>query len=186
MCKDARARSTELLNRIGALAIAAALACVALACGDDTEDATRIEIHGYSPPPAPPPPEPLYDAEGRLRESDRTVAGVRLPVGLRPLPSTSTRVHRFESEATLDSLRQYFGSRVVTGLVEPLGEGVVYRNATPIERLPGAPPGLDVMVAPVGANRARVELRELAAPPEKIPTPEEAREIFERMMNEPE
>jgi hypothetical protein len=177
-------RSTERSSRPNSFRLLVLVVLLAAACGDDVEETTRIEVSGYAPPPEPPPPDPLYDRQGRLLESDRSIAGIRLPVGLRPLPAPGPNIHAFESDATIESLRQYFGSRVVPTSTEPLGEGVLLFNAAPIAQ--GSNGALDIMIAPVRAGTARIELRELAPPPEVLPSPDEVRRTLERLAQEPE
>lgn len=165
--------------------ILALLVAVAAACAEKPEETTRIEVSGYAPPPEPPEPPSLYDREGRLRESDRSVAGLRLPVGLRDVPAPAARTHAFETDASLESLRQYFSSRVVPTSTEPLGDGVLLSNAAPIAQQ-GSNGALDIMIAPVRAGTARVELRERAPPPEIIPSPDEVRRTLERLSQDTE
>lgn len=186
-------RSTELARRSNTLArctlarwtLALSVVATGAACEDKTEETTRIEVSGYAPPAEPPEPPSLYDREGRLRESDRTVAGVPLPVGLRDVPATAARTHAFETDASLEALRQYFTSRVVPTSTEPLGEGVLLSNAAPIAQQ-GSNGAVDIMIAPVRAGTARVELRERAPPPEIIPSPDEVRRTLERLSQDNE
>jgi hypothetical protein len=188
-----QARSTELARRSDTLArrtlarctLALVVVATGIGCQEKTEETRRIEVRGYTPPAEPPAPPSLYDREGRLRESDRSVAGVRLPVGLRDVPAPAARTHAFETEASLESLRQYFAARVVPTSTEALGEGVLLSNAAPIAQQ-GSNGALDIMIAPVRAGTARVELRERAPPPEVLPSPDEVRRTLERLSQDTE
>ncbi len=139
---------------------------------------------GEPPPPAPPPPPspaapearaepgggPLYDAQGELLPSGEVVAGLALPRGLQPV-LTSDREHVYRTKVSLQRLQRYFGPRLLTGKVEPLGGGVVYREAVARDAR-GAKVKLDVKLVP-GAAGTRVEIVELPPSPPKPPPLEE-------------
>lgn len=138
---------------------------------------------GYAPVELTPPPaakpaaDPLYDEQGLLRESDRVVAGLRLPRGLEPRHREERR-HVFDSEVPLKDLLRYFGPRLVTGEVTPLGEGAVYRNGIP-RGVTGGVVRLDVAIRPTKRG-AQVEILELPPVPADPPTPGQLAEQLER------
>ena len=75
-------------------------------------------------------PDPLYDDEGNLLESDRVVAGLRLPRGLDTIVDDD-RVHIYETRVPITKVHRYFGPRLITGEVDQLGSGAVFRAAVP-------------------------------------------------------
>ncbi len=134
-------------------------------------------------PPAPPStedsetapsagPTALYASDGSLLPSGEVVAGLPLPRGLEPILSQG-REHVYRSKVPLEKLQRYFGPRLLTGQVEPLGGGVVYRGARPRDARGGVV-RLDVKLVP-GAAGTRVEIVELPPEPEHPPSVEELR-----------
>jgi hypothetical protein len=111
----------------------------------------------------------LYGPEGKLLESDRTIAGLTLPRGLDP---HLEQEHRwvFYTDVPLEKVRQYFGPRLVTGKVDRMGQGHVYRQAVPRD-VQGGVVKLDVSIAP-GSSGTRVEIEEVRPEPRNPPDPE--------------
>ncbi|NLY93446.1 MAG: hypothetical protein GXY23_05405 [Myxococcales bacterium] len=151
------------------------------ACGRETP----VVSEGYPPgegPSAPATPtreDPLYDAEGRLRESDRVIAGLPMPVGLE-LRYEGDRRHVFHSKLPIQDLLRYFGPRLITGEVTPLGEGAVYRNGVP-RGVKGGVVRLDVAIRPTPKG-AQIEILELPPPPADPPSPAELSRQLEQQM----
>lgn len=116
--------------------------------------------------------ERLYDSEGALRESDEVVAGLRLPVGLERIHGDERR-HVYRTRVPLRAVQRYFGPRLVTGEVDRLGDGAIYRRAVPKD-VRGGVVKLDVSILPV-ASGTRVEIVEIRPPPQNPPGLEELR-----------
>ncbi|MFW5920847.1 MAG: hypothetical protein ACOCUS_03320 [Polyangiales bacterium] len=117
--------------------------------------------------------EQLYATDGSLLESDDTVAGLTLPKGLEPFREEERR-HVYRTTVSLEKLQKYFGPRLMTGEVERIGEGVIYRDATARDA-EGAKVHMDVKILP-GVKGTRVEIEEIPPPPKNPPSLEELRE----------
>lgn len=118
----------------------------------------------------------LYDAEGRLRESEDTVAGLVLPRGLE-VTRENERRHIYRSTVPRPKLVAYFGPRLFTGAVDPIGTGAVFRGAT-VQGVVGSAVRLDVSILQTGAT-TRVEIYELPPIPENPPSPAELQRLWE-------
>lgn len=118
----------------------------------------------------------LYDAEGNLRESEESVAGLVLPRGLE-LDRENERRHVYRSSVPRPKLLAYFGPRLFTGSVDPIGTGAIFRGAT-VQGAVGSTVRLDVSILQTGAN-SRIEIYELPPIPENPPSPAELQRLWE-------
>ncbi|MBX3269711.1 MAG: hypothetical protein KF729_05595 [Sandaracinaceae bacterium] len=155
------------MRRAATLALGSFLAAlVGVACGEDVIPSTE----GLGAPVVEPPPpererETLYDAEGRLRESDTVVAGLRLPRGLEPDRLLSKgRRHVYHSDVPPQKLVQYFGPRLLTLQIDHEGDRVRYVDAAPTG-VRGGVVKLDVTIEPTSARPSLVEVFERPPPP---------------------
>lgn len=156
----------------------ALLAIAATGCGDDGGEQgesapwpeSKTEV---TDPGAAAERQKLYDRGGRLLESDTTIAGLTLPKGLEPFFEKDRR-HAFRTGVPLDKLQAYFGPRLMTGEVERVGEGAIFRHAVPRD-VQGGVVKLDVKVLP-GSEGNRVEIEEIPPPPKSPPSLEQLRE----------
>lgn len=129
--------------------------------GEDTETAAR------------PASEGPFGPDGELRESDRKIAGLPLPRGLEPIRELDRR-HVYRATVPLDAVMRYFGPRLLTGQVDRMGEGAIYRRAVAKDAR-GAAVELDVSILPA-AGGTRVEITEIRPPPPKPPPLDEIRQ----------
>lgn len=118
----------------------------------------------------------LYDAEGDLRESEDVVAGLILPRGLE-LSRENERRHIYSSSVPRAKLLGYFGPRLFTGAVDPIGDGAIFRGAT-VQGAVGSAVRLDVSILQTGPT-SRIEIYELPPMPENPPSPAELRRLFD-------
>lgn len=109
------------------------LCMVATGCG-------RSESHVEQDPPqqagvrqtVQPDKPVLFDAQGRLKPSGRMLHWFDIPMGFENRASWSQH-HVFESrEVPVDKLREYLGARMLTGQVQELGQGALYRRVMPL------------------------------------------------------
>lgn len=120
----------------------------------------------------------ILDEHGACLPSGLTVAGLPLPRGIEPADQTERR-HVYTSHLSTTALTHWFGPLLVTGAVNRMGEGVVYRDAT----VRGAAHGsthLDVSILPVGVSEVRIEISERLPPPEHPMSEAEARRLLAR------
>lgn len=111
-----------------------------------------------------------YGPDGNLRESDHVVAGLRLPVGLEHLYDQDRR-HAYRTSLPTAKVIAYFGLRLMTGDVQRVGHGAIYRHAIP-KGVRGGVVKLDVSILPASTG-TRVEISEIRPPPEHPPSVEE-------------
>lgn len=128
---------------------------------DETEPAAEL------PEPEEPVRESMFDAEGNLRESGESIVGLALPMGLQHERDAERR-HIYSIQAPIQKVAAFFGPRLLTGTVDRIGDGAVYRGAT----IEGSPVRVDVSILQTG-SRVRVEVTELPPMPENPPDPEE-------------
>lgn len=123
----------------------------------------------------------LFGPDGELVPSDRDIAGLPLPRGLETVREQG-RDHVFAIRAPLAKVQSYFGPRIVTGDVDRIGAGVVYRAGV-ARGVRGGEVPLDVSILPRADGTVRVEVVELPPPP---PEEDEAarRARFERVQRE--
>ena len=159
----------------------ASLICVfwLASCGRQHEEQPRQQAGSTHPQPAnvksegtPQTLEAPLDDEGRLLPSDEFVAGVRLPKGLR-LYRRAEREHIYRTEVPIEKVLAYFGPMLMTGKVDRMGEGAVYRRASVL----GAemnPTKVDVWILKAG-DLTRVAITELPPRSKFAPSVEETR-----------
>ncbi|MEM1413419.1 MAG: hypothetical protein AAGH15_00890 [Myxococcota bacterium] len=157
--------------------LALLIAFGASACGDRvvTPPAPTGPATEAAAPTGPrePGPDALYDAQGKLLESDEIIAGLTLPRGLK-LIHRRERHHSFETRVPRAKLVAYFGPRLFTGAVEPVGDGAIYRGAVPHGVRDELAVRLDVSIVPASNRRTRVEIHAIPpAPPDDGVSPEE-------------
>ena len=109
----------------------------------------------------------IFDANGNLKPSGEELLGLTLPMGLEPQPSGNPRMHRYwGSEVPVQALMRFFGPRLVTGQVDRIGSGAIYRQAIPRDAR-GSALKVDVGIHSSPRGGARLEIREI--PPERRP-----------------
>lgn len=136
-----------------------------------------VGCKGDRPPPPPPAsdvatassvpkkPEPRFGEDGALLESDRVIAGLAMPRGLEPVFEEEGR-HTFTGRLPVRKVLDYFGRRLITGDVTPIGLGAAYKNATPRDVRGGAVPlHVTVLSVPSGVRVEVQELKAIVAPP---------------------
>lgn len=148
-------------------------------CGRQPEEEPSPQPGSTHPPPANAESEgtsevveALFDDEGRLQPSEEFVAGVRLPKGLR-LYRRTEREHIYRTELPIKKVLAYFGPMLMTGKVDRMGEGAVYRRASVL----GAemnPTKVDVSILKAG-DLTRVAITELPPPSKFAPSAQETR-----------
>jgi hypothetical protein len=153
--------------------------------------ATDTEGEAAAPIAPPPAPEdlgeetapPVVGPDGELLESDDRVLGLVLPRGLELVSAIGTR-HVYRSDQPLPRVLTYFGTRLVTGVVEREGPEATYRNAIPAGIDPASAVHMDVTIGPSSGAAARIEIVELPAPLLNEPSEEEIRERVEAYLRE--
>ena len=155
------------------IGVSVLLSMFAVACGRESTDA-HDQGQGTSPllaPSAPPPSASRLehlDAQGRLKGSGRHVDWFEIPAGFEERGAPPRR-HLFVShQATMAQLREYLGARMLTGQVDEIGEGAIYRAVMPLSAADGAM-RFDVQVDVVDRGKGVSVLLEertfLGAPP---------------------
>ena len=160
----------------------AGLAVGSSGCGDD-DAAPRARPEAPTEPTEDarrrPARDALYGADGDLLPSDDTFLGLTLPRGLE-LEAESRMRRRFTTQVPLRRVLGYFGPRLITGTVERVGDGAIYRRAVPKEAQ-GARVPMDVSVLPSSTyGRVVVILEELPVTPTKSPTKETIEQLLQR------
>ncbi|MCB9666517.1 MAG: hypothetical protein H6715_00120 [Myxococcales bacterium] len=116
------------------------------------------------------PQDLLFNAKGELVESEDSVAGLKLPRGLRLL-RRADRLAVYETSLPMEKIQRYFGPRLFTGEVEQQGQRVIYRAAIP-KGVKGGVVKLDVRLYPAANGQHRVEIRKLRPMPQSpLPDP---------------
>lgn len=158
------------MNRLVLVLVVVTLASIA-ACGDEE---ARAPERGVTASSSEQPErgrrrerEPLFGPDGRLLESDVVVAGLKLPRGLEETLEEERR-HVYRTSVRLEAVQQYFGTRLLTGQVDRVGSGAIYRNAEP-QGVRGGVVRMDVSILPLSDGKTRVEIVELPPPPAKTP-----------------
>lgn len=111
-----------------------------------------------------------YGPDGNLRASDQVVAGLRLPLGLEHLYDQDRR-HSYRTSVPIGKVIAYFGPRLMTGEVQRVGPGAIFRHAIP-KGVRGGAVKLDVSIL-AASSGTRVEISEIRPPPEHPPSIEE-------------
>ncbi len=153
------------------------------ACGGDAKDAQpapaqRQNTANRAQPVAQAPD--LYDAQGRLKPSGRMLHWFEIPMGFENTASWSKH-HVFESsQVSVEKLREYLGARMLTGRVDELGRGAVYKGVMPLSAEASAM-RFDVQVGLTQGGRVvRLDLEELNFPGVEPLSPEQAAEAMRR------
>ena len=165
-----------------------ALALLAIGCGGETTDTEGEAAARIAPPPTPEDlgeeaPPPIVGPDGELLESDQRVLGLVLPRGLEVVNEIGTR-HVYRSDQPLSRVLGYFGTRLVTGVVEREGPEATYRNAIPAGIDPASAVHMDVTIGPTSGAAARIEIVELPAPLLTEPSEDEIRARVEAYLRE--
>ncbi|MFW5925767.1 MAG: hypothetical protein ACOCV4_06340 [Myxococcota bacterium] len=163
----------EADRRMRPAALVGAIAVALAGCQDDRavhpEAAPQGEDTETAADPAPAGP---FGPDGELRESDRKVAGLPLPHGLEPIREKDRR-HVYRATVPIEPVVRYFGPRLLTGQVDRVGEGAIYRRAVAKDAR-GAAVELDVSILPASSG-TRVEIVEIRPPPPEPPPIDEIR-----------
>ncbi|MGE0785018.1 MAG: hypothetical protein AB7S26_04965 [Sandaracinaceae bacterium] len=156
-----------------------ALALALVACDDDAVSHEGVGDVLVTPPPRVRAEDPIYDAEGLVRESDVVMAGLRLPRGLEPVEGRpGDRRHVYRSVVPRQKLLQYFGPRLTTVDIRHEGSMVTYRDARPRDARGGVVL-LDVSIEPSSergtASLVTIYERPPPLPPGTVVSDEEVR-----------
>jgi hypothetical protein len=95
---------------------------------DPTGPSAQVKHSQAAPSPRP----SLLDAQGRLKSSGLKVDWFEIPAGFENKGSRPQRHYFVSHEVTMGQLREYLGARMLTGQVDELGEGAVYRAVMPL------------------------------------------------------
>ncbi len=138
------------------------LALALAACGSTESDESASARAAEAPATvAAEEPDPLFDAEGNLLESDERVAGMVLPRGFEDMGTDRPRQHDYSGvDVEIDALVAYLGVRLVTGAVDRIGGGAVFRDALP-RGVRGGEVRLDVTAMPSRRGGSRLQVIEL-------------------------
>lgn len=164
------------------------LALALSGCGGDPTDTEGEAPEVVAPPPTPSDlgeaaPPPVVGPDGELLESDQRVLGLVLPRGIELVSEIGTR-HVYRTDQPLSRVLRYFGTRLVTGVVERDGAEATYRNAIPAGVDPASAVHLDVTIGPSSGAAARIEIVELPAPLLSEPSEDEVRARVEAYLRE--
>jgi len=171
-----------------AVGLRPALALLCVACSGGPTDTEGESADFIAPPPGPeaigePPPPPVVGPDGELLESDERVLGLVLPRGLEEGAAYDLR-HVYTTDQPLDLVLRYFGTRLVTGVVERSGLEATYRNAIPAGIDASSAVHMDVVIGPTSGASARIEIIELPSPILAEPSEEEVRARIEAYLRE--
>ncbi len=121
-----------------------------------------------------------YDAEGRLKPSGRMLHWLEIPTGFENTASWAQH-HVFESDqVSVEKLREYLAARMLTGQVDELGQGALYRRVMPLSADAKAM-RFDIQVGVTEGGRVvRLDLDELLFPGVEPLSPEQAAEALKR------
>jgi hypothetical protein len=185
---DARRGARQGLRRSLGSALGLGAALLALACSGGPTDTEGEVADLIAPPPTPEglgesPPPPVVGPDGELLESDERVLGLVLPRGLEARAAYDLR-HVYTTDQPLDLVLRYFGTRLVTGVVERSGLEATYRNAIPAGIDAASAVHMDVVIGPTSGASARIEIIELPAPLLAEPSEEEVRARIEEYLRE--
>lgn len=146
--------------------------------GVQTDEAAAARDEAEPEPVAGERAEPLYDANGELLPSSDVVVGLTLPRGMTERPVAGDRRHVYVTPVPLEKVQAYFGPRLITGQVDRIGAGAVFRRAAPREARGGIV-SLDVGIYPVPRGGTRVEIYELPPVPQTPAAPDVLMERFD-------
>lgn len=154
-----------MIRPVLSMVLAAAVGCG----GEDVVEVpstAATEPEASSPPVASNAEAELYGTDGQLLASNETVAGLILPRGVEAVREEDRR-HVYTTKVPLTKVQRYFGPRLITGQVDRIGQGAIYRRATPRDTQ-GATVPLDVSIIPT-PNGTRIDIIELPPAPTKVP-----------------
>ncbi len=127
---------------------------------------TTVATQEREPEKALPPR--IFDADGKLYPSKEYAGGVAMPVGVELFRADElTRVYRIR--APIDRVLEYFGPRLMTGNVQRIGDGAVYKRAS-VKGAEVNPTKIDVSILEIGSNLVRIQIREIPPGPEYAPS----------------
>lgn len=156
-------------------------------CGDEPPDEPIELPNAPAPAPPEPPPAPVddspYDEDGNLLPSTDVVGGLVLPRGLEAMESGDESLHVYSCLAPPQKVVAYFGPLLLTGEVDRIGDGAVFRSGVP-QHPEGTAFRMNVEVLSRGSRRSIVRIRLLGVPgapsPRRAPTEAELRQFDRR------
>ncbi len=165
-------------------ALGTALVVLTMGCGSKQTEAPYIppavaDRVEKARPVLPPAPEPLYDERGNLLGSTERVAGLVIPRGVKSVLRESRR-YVYETAVPTRKVVRYFGNRLITGDVQPVGEGAIYRRATSRDAVGGVVK-MDVSIFNQAGGTTRIEIREIPPMPVHPVSPQEVEAHFKKL-----
>lgn len=124
-----------------------------------------------------------YDLKGDLRESENAEFGIKMPLGLKEISRTETSAV-FRSFLPIEKFLAFFGPRLLTGRLEKVGRGAIYRGVnTEIE---GDARRIDLRVVLFPPSKTEIDIRLLpkAKPSTRKLSPDEVQELFRKYNEE--
>ena len=134
--------------------------------------------HVAEKPPEPPPAR-VYDETGELVASSVKASGLSIPEGFTMMLDTE-REHVFSTPVSIEKVERFFGPRLLTGRVTPIGHGVIFEQAT-VKEAVGSAVKVDVSITPGSDGLVIVRVQELEPPPLHPPSPEEVEKMMREM-----
>lgn len=120
-----------------------------------------------------------FDKEGKLKPSDRALAGLQLPMGLTSVYKRERKeVFKVETRISFEKLVEYFGPRLFTGKVNVADHEVHYVRAVPNNKL-DALIQLDVRISK-RIGHTKLEIVQFPKNFAKAPTPARAKELLKK------
>lgn len=113
-------------------------------------------------------PPRIFDADGRLVASNEYVVGIPMPRGVELFRADEIH-HVYRIRAPIDKVLAYFGPLMITGNVERLGKGAVYKRAS-VRGAEVNPTKVEVSILEVGSNLVRISVTELPPAPVQAPS----------------
>lgn len=145
-----------------------ALVVAATACGDDggVAPVETVELPSATAERIREEEEvdPILGADGELLESDVIIAGLTLPRGLEEGRQTERDHIYYANGIPMIKVLRYFGTRLLTGQVDEIGDGAIYRRAR-VRDAVGPVVWLDVSILGAGRDRIRVHVHEIPRAP---------------------
>ena len=110
----------------------------------------------------------IFDADGRLVASKEYVVGIPMPRGAELFRADEIH-HVYRIRAPIDKVLAYFGPLMITGNVERLGKGAVYKRSS-VRGAEFNPTKVDLSILEVGSNLVRISVTELPPAPAQAPS----------------
>ncbi len=110
----------------------------------------------------------IFDADGRLVASNEYVVGIPMPRGVELFRADGIH-HVYRIRAPIDKVLAYFGPLMITGNVERLGKGAVYKRSS-VRGAEVNPTKVDLSILEVGSNLVRISVTELPPAPTQAPS----------------